>query len=137
MRSIKKIVVHCSATPDGLDEGFKEINQYHLSRGWKSPSGIGCGYHFLIRRDGTVEVGRMVNEIGAHVQWANADSIGVCLIGTHEFVPEQIKSLKRVVNGLLEEFPGTTVHEHREFPSAIAQGKTCPNINVKEVLGIK
>jgi N-acetylmuramoyl-L-alanine amidase len=119
-----------------MDVGFKEINQWHLDHKWESPKGVGCGYHFIIRRNGIIEVGRTIDEKGAHVEGANFDSIGICLIGTHEFNQNQITSLKRIIDGLLAQFPNATIHEHREFPSAKAQGKTCPNINVKHVLGI-
>ena len=136
MREISKIVVHCSASPDAMDIGFKEINSWHLEKGWKGPSGIGCGYHFIVRRNGAVEVGRMVDEKGAHVQGQNHDSVGVCLVGTHEFLESQIKSLRRVVASLLEQFPGSKVFGHREFASAKAQHKTCPNLSVHSVLGI-
>ena len=136
MRPISKVVVHCSATPDFQDVGFKEINAWHLEKGWKGPSGIGSGYHYIIRRNGTVEVGRMPDEAGAHVQGANFDSVGVCLIGTHEFNESQIKSLRRVILSLLAMFPGSKVYEHRQFPSAKKQGKTCPNMDVGAVLGI-
>ena len=134
MRAITKIIVHCSDSPDDQDIGFQEINQWHLMRGWKSPSGISCGYHFIIRRNGTVELGRMVNEVGAHVQGANLDSIGICLIGRQNFSDPQFISMKRIIGGLLEEFPESIIYGHREFPSAKAQGKTCPNFDVHQVL---
>lgn len=136
MRKINSIVVHCTASPDAMDVGFKEVNQWHLERGWKSTAGVHCGYHLLIRRNGTVEVGRMMNEIGSHVEGANEHSIGVCLVGTHEFNESQILSLKRVVDGLMEMFPETKVYGHREFESARRQGKTCPNMDIHSVLGL-
>ncbi len=134
MRSITKIIVHCSDSSDDQDIGFQGINVWHLTRGWKSPTGIGCGYHFIIRRNGTVEVGRMVNEVGAHVQGANLDSIGICLVGRQNFSNPQFISMKRIISGLLEEFPESVIYGHREFPSAQAQGKTCPNFDVHEIL---
>lgn len=136
MRKIAKLVVHCSATPDAMDVGFKEINQWHLEKRWAGRSGIGCGYHFIIRRNGIVEVGRMVNEKGAHVEGENYDSIGVCLVGTHEFHESQIKSLKRVIDGLIGQYPASRVYGHREFNSAKLQGKTCPNFDCHVVLGL-
>jgi len=136
MRNITQIVVHCSASPDFQNIGFKEINQWHLDKGWKGPSGVGCGYHWIIRRNGVVETGRMPNEKGAHVQGHNANSVGICLIGTHEFDQSQFTSLKRIIEALKEEFPGATVHEHREFDTAKVQGKTCPNFSVHDVLNV-
>lgn len=131
MRQINKIIIHCSATPDDRDIGFQEINRGHLLKGWKSPSGVGCGYNFLIRRNGTIEIGRTVDEIGAHVEGANSDSIGVCLIGIKDFKPEQFASLKRLLKSFAAMYPKATLHAHNEFASAKAQGKTCPNFDVK------
>ena len=136
MRPIAKIIVHCSASPDAMDIGFKEVNQWHLERGWKSPAGVHCGYHYLIRRHGVIEVGRMPHEVGAHVEGENQNSIGICLIGTHEFLEAQIISLKRLVDGLAWMFPGARVFGHREFESAKKQKKTCPNIDVHSILGL-
>ena len=39
------------------------------------------GYHYVIDTDGTVETGRMVGEIGAHVKGHNQYSVGICLVG--------------------------------------------------------
>lgn len=136
MRPISKIITHCSATPDVMDIGFEEINGWHLQRDFKSPTGVGCGYHFVIRKNGVIEVGRMVDEVGAHVSGENEFSIGVCVVGTHEFNQAQIHSLRRVVDGLLGQYPTAKVYGHREFPSAKAKGKTCPNMDVHQVLSI-
>ena len=136
MREISKLIVHCSDSPDAFDIGMREIDQWHLQRGFLATSGIHCGYHFVIRRNGIVEVGRMINEIGAHVEGANEDSIGICLVGTHEFNQNQIKSLKRIIDGLLAQFPEAKIYGHLEFESAKRQGKTCPNMDVHAVFGL-
>ena len=61
MRKINDLIVHCAATYDTMDIGVKEIRKVHVDEnGWKD-----IGYHFVIRRDGTVEKGRDVSVIGA------------------------------------------------------------------------
>lgn len=55
MKKIDAIVVHCSATKAGQDIGKKEITQMHLQRGFST-----IGYNYIIRLDGTVEVGRRI-----------------------------------------------------------------------------
>lgn len=134
MRQINKIVIHCSDHPDDRDIGFQEINKDHLINGWKSSSGVGCGYHYVIRKNGTVEVGRTPEEIGAHVPEANRTGIGICLVGRNKFTKEQFNSLQRMINSFSVLYPRATLHAHNEFPSAKKQGKTCPNINIHEVL---
>ena len=134
MRSVKQLIIHCSDSPDDLDVGFIEVNNWHKERHWESESGVHCGYHFIIRRNGVIEVGRTADEIGAHCKGANGDSIGICLIGTKKFDQKQFDSLIRLVTGLKRQYVITTVAGHRDYPTAIQQGKTCPNFEVKKVL---
>ena len=72
----KYIVVHCSATVNSPDFDWKTIDRMHRQRSW-----ICIGYHYVIRTDGTIEEGRPMDSIGAHVKGYNDESIGICLIG--------------------------------------------------------
>ena len=76
MRTINKIIVHCSATQEGRDLDAAEINKWHLKRGWN-----GIGYHYVVLLDGTIEYGRSIYKQGAHVKGENEGSIGICYIG--------------------------------------------------------
>jgi len=78
VRKINKIIIHCSATPPDMNIGVKEIDRWHKERGWK-----GIGYHYVIRRDGTIEYGRPVGDIGAHTRGQNRNSIGICWVGAN------------------------------------------------------
>lgn len=73
-RRISEIIIHCSATPEGRDVTAAQIDQWHRQRGFKS-----IGYHYVIRLDGSVEVGRNETAIGAHCSGHNRSSIGICL----------------------------------------------------------
>ena len=54
MRELNRIILHCSATPEGRDVPASVIRRWHIEdRGWSD-----IGYHFVIRLDGTVEAGR-------------------------------------------------------------------------------
>lgn len=70
------IVVHCSATRPAQDIGAAEIRGWHIARGYWD-----IGYHLVIRRDGRIETGRPLDDIGAHVAGFNAISVGLCLVG--------------------------------------------------------
>jgi N-acetylmuramoyl-L-alanine amidase len=127
MRVIHKIIVHCSDTDGG---NAAAIRKYHMApppngRGWHD-----IGYHFVIDQDGTPELGRHEEIIGAHCEGHNADSLGICLIGKKEFSAAQMLSLRELVISLLKKYNLTeeNVFGHYEFDTAIAQGKTCPNI---------
>jgi N-acetylmuramoyl-L-alanine amidase len=77
MRSIDTIILHYTATPPGMDIGVNEVRQWHVEeRGWSD-----IGYHYLIRIDGTIEVGRPLEDIGAHCEGHNECSVGVAYVG--------------------------------------------------------
>ena len=134
MRRIKRIVIHCAATRPSLDIGADDIRNWHINdNGWAD-----IGYHHVIRKDGTLEIGRPLARAGAHVAGHNADSIGVCLVGgvaengrTPEanFTPEQWATLDRLVTDLCKQFPEASVHGHNEFSS-----KACPSFDVRRWL---
>lgn len=133
MRKITKIIVHCSATPEGRDYTVADIDRWHKQRGWK-----GIGYHFVIYRDGSVHPGRKIEEIGAHCVGQNANSIGICYIGglaadgktpKDTRTPAQKAALRSLINELKAKFPGITVHGHREFAN-----KACPCFDVRTEL---
>ena len=75
-RTIKEIILHCSATPEGKDYSVDTIRKWHLQRGFSD-----IGYHYVIYRDGSIHNGRDVNISGAHCTNHNSKSIGVCYIG--------------------------------------------------------
>jgi N-acetylmuramoyl-L-alanine amidase len=130
MRKITDIIVHCSASPDNRDVDAAEIRKWHVEgNGWND-----IGYHYVIKRSGQVEVGRPVEKIGSHCVGANSQSIGICLVGEKKFTEEQFTALKVLVASLKKRFPGVKISGHRDWPSAKAQGKTCPNFDVSKVL---
>ena len=76
MRIINLIVVHCSATRGDCTLSPEDLDRLHRRRGFN-----GTGYHYYIRKDGTVHLTRPVERIGAHVKGFNANSIGICYEG--------------------------------------------------------
>lgn len=131
MRKISTIIIHCAATKPSMDIGLKEIEKWHLERGFNS-----VGYHYIIRRNGQIENGRPKDRAGAHTQGHNANSIGICLVGgisekgapEANFTRNQWKSLERLIRILKADFPWVTVHGHNEFTKA----KACPSFDVQE-----
>lgn len=132
MRRINEIIVHCSATKEGRDYTVADIDKWHKRNGWE-----GIGYHFVVYRDGTIHSGRPVERAGAHCRGHNANSIGVCYIGGLDAAgnakdtrtAEQCKSLRVLINRLLEKYPKATVHGHCEFAA-----KACPCFDVQKEL---
>lgn len=132
IRKIDKIILHCSATPEGRPVTVEQIRMWHRQRGFRT-----IGYHYVVYLDGTVHAGRPVNEIGAHCLGQNANSIGVCYIGGLEaksLLPKdtrteaQKKTLRELVAKLQKEYPGATIHGHKEFAN-----KACPCFEIKDL----
>lgn len=128
------IVVHCAATRPSMDIGAREIRQWHKrDNGW-----LDIGYHFVIRRDGTIEEGRKVDQVGAHVKDYNSISVGICLVGgvddelkpQYNFTKEQEVSLKAKLQELKNKYPVAAIKGHRDFDS----GKACPSFDVAKWL---
>lgn len=76
MRTVTLIIIHCSAVRPNQLSSAKDITQWHKARGWRT-----IGYHYVVRRDGTVENGRPIEQIGAHCVNHNRYSIGICYEG--------------------------------------------------------
>lgn len=130
MRKISKIIIHCAATPEGSDFTVQQIDSWHRQRGFRC-----IGYHFVIYRDGSVHVGRPIEQSGAHTSGHNAHSIGICYIGgcaadgktpKDTRTQAQKDALVKLVRELRSQFPGATVHGHNEFAA-----KACPSFNVQ------
>ena len=131
MRNINKLIIHCSATRECDDSvNASVIDRWHKARGWK-----GCGYHFIVLIDGTIETGRMIDKVGAHVKGMNKSSIGICYIGGLERdaktpkdtrTPQQKESLLLLIKTLNKIYPEATLHGHNEFSN-----KACPSFDVQ------
>jgi N-acetyl-anhydromuramyl-L-alanine amidase AmpD len=127
IEEVKYIVLHCAETPATMDIGVAEIRQWHLKRGW-----FDIGYHYVIRRDGTIETGRPTDRPGAHARGFNHISLGICLVGgkgDDEFTDDQWDALAGLVIGLKQAHPDAMVLGHRDLPNV---NKTCPNFDARE-----
>jgi len=127
---ITEIIVHCSATAEGKDFSVKDIDRWHRERGWS-----GCGYHYVIRLDGTIEQGRMESQIGAHCYGHNMNSIGVCYIGglaSDGKTPKDTRTIKQkaslraLLRRLRQKYPEATIYGHRDFAA-----KACPSFDAR------
>jgi len=130
MRKIKRIVIHVSDSDDSLDFGFEDINDWHRKRGWLSPSGVSCGYHYIVRRNGDVERGRPIEEIGAHAAGWNSDSIGICWVGRNNPGEDQFRSLKQLVRALMSNYEVSVDYLLGHYE--LNPNKTCPNLDMNK-----
>ena len=125
MRTITLIVVHCSANRAGSALRMADIDCCHRSCGW-----LGCGYHYVIPTDGTIEPGRPDEMTGAHCKRHNRYSIGVCYIGglSADGVPSDTRTeaqraaLRSLLEDLHRRYPKALIVGHRDLDP----GKACP-----------
>ena len=117
MRKINKIIIHCTATPEGRDVSIDEVRRWH----------------FLVRLDGTVEEGRPIEMTGAHTRSHNWDSIGIAYSGgtgkNGEWLDTRTDAQKDALVDLicqLHDCYGGTVYGHRDFSE-----KACPSFDAK------
>lgn len=128
------IAIHCSATQPKQDIGAAEIERWHRKRSF-----LAIGYHYVIRRDGTLELGRPDDTVGAHVEGHNSTSVGICLVGgvdaklkaQNNFTDEQFATLRDLLVELKEKYPDAEIKGHRDFPNV---AKDCPSFSVKDWL---
>jgi N-acetyl-anhydromuramyl-L-alanine amidase AmpD len=128
--STDEIIIHCAATKPSMDTDAATIDRWHRERGW-----LKIGYHYVIKRDGTVETGRERDEVGAHAKGHNSKSVGVCLVGglsednepETNFTDEQWASLGTLVDELTAAYPDAKVIGHNDVSE-----KSCPTFDVGE-----
>lgn len=82
-----RIILHNSGV--AVLQTVETIHSYHKN----SLRWAGIGYHFYIRKDGSIYRGRQEDAVGAHAYGSNSDSIGVCFEGdfNQETMPEAQK----------------------------------------------
>lgn len=131
MRKINKIILHCTATPEGRETTVDDIRKWHKAQGWSD-----IGYHYVVYLDGTVKKGRPIETIGAHTQGHNAGSIGIVYVGGIDKMtlkPKDTRTAKQkesLHNLLMEQmlkYKVATLHGHNEFAP-----KACPSFDVKK-----
>ena len=123
------LVIHCSAVKPDQTSSAAQIDTWHRKDNhWK----FGIGYHYVIRRDGTIESGRPEWMVGAHCKNHNAHSIGVCYEGGLDIrgdpADTRTEAQKKALRWLLGQL-------HRAYPRAVILGhhdldpqKDCPCI---------
>ena len=102
--STEMIVIHHAGFPDAdKDSSAEEIHKFHQEvNGW-----AGIGYHYVIRKDGTIEQGRRPLAVGAHAYQHNKNSVGICVAGNFDIGKpnrEQMDSLKLLTAWLCQRY---------------------------------
>jgi N-acetylmuramoyl-L-alanine amidase len=130
MRKIRELIWHCSATPEGIPFGAKDIDDWHKQRGW-----AGIGYHKVVLLDGTVEEGRPVERAGAHCRGRNTDTLGYVYIGGVDKrfkakdtrTDAQKETMLRLTKEAIRKYGVKQVSGHNQYAA-----KACPSFDVRK-----
>lgn len=135
-KNITRIFLHCTATREGRDIDAASIKRWHLEQGWSD-----IGYHFVIRLDGTIEIGRDESVPGSHVKGFNKGSIGVVYVGGLDAqgkakdtrTDAQKKAMEWLCRELGAAYPIARFRGHRDAsPDRNGDGKITSNEWLKE-----
>jgi N-acetylmuramoyl-L-alanine amidase len=136
MRPIHTLVWHCTATPEGREFTRAEIDAMHRARGFAK-----IGYHRLVHLDGSVSIGRLDSDVGAHVAGHNTGTLGFSYVGglnaagkpADTRTPAQKATMERLTRETLAAYPAIkAVVGHRDLsPDSDGDGQVEPHEWVK------
>jgi N-acetylmuramoyl-L-alanine amidase len=127
-RVITKVFLHCSASNRPNHDDVEVIRSWHKQRGWSD-----IGYHYFIRADGTIEIGRDIESKPAAQKGHNTGSIAICLHGLYpgDFTIEQFDSVYNLCSAIDDAYEDRRIsfHGHCEVSN-----KPCPVFDYPAVL---
>ncbi len=148
-RAITTVIAHWTGTYINQDIGSENVNQWHVDRGW-----AGCGYHYIIRRDGKLQRGRPLNRQGAHAGATdisfNPRSIGIAFAGGYNcpsgtpnpnkfisaesLTTKQMATFEMFMGTFYQVHPGGQAYGHSDVDN---KGKVDPGFDVPEYVRMK
>lgn len=126
-RPVNRVFIHCSASDNPAHDNVATMDAWHKARGWS-----GVGYHYFIRKDGMLEIGRDLAKIPAAQEGNNTGTIAICLHGllVEKFTGPQFEALRALCRQINAAYsPLLTFHGHCEVAN-----KTCPVFDYRDVL---
>ena len=127
-RPCDMLVIHHTDTYEDMNTSAKTIDRWHRSDPFNFDE---IGYHLIITRNGSIQMGRDLNREGAHASamGANRRSIGVAIVGGRKgnassrglvrssstFTFSQWKSLDTLINNFLLLFPDGSIVGHADI----------------------
>ncbi len=126
-RKVDRVFVHCSASDHPHHDDVSVMDKWHKQRGWS-----GVGYHFFIKKDGTLQAGRSLRKTPAAQGGNNRGTIAICLHGLQKsaFTEAQFDTLRELCKEIDDAYKGKiTFHGHKEVSP-----KSCPVFDYKKVL---
>ena len=113
MRKIDTIVLHHTA----CENPVPDIVSYHLRRGMRE-----VFYHYLISMSGELHVGRSIKNVGSRRRPAAIEVAIVGRLHINNILPEQEKTLYRLIDDLQQVFGIKDIKGHKDFSATICPG---------------
>lgn len=110
----------------------EDIHRWHKQKGWS-----GAGYHFLVRKDGSIYRMRPEDKVGAHAYGSNYNSIGICAEGKYqeETMPEvQKNSIVELCKYLCNKYSISTIQKHSDVCATSCPGSMYPFEEIKQAI---
>lgn len=127
----KMVVLHHA---DASVCSIEDIHRWHMDNGWS-----GCGYHYFVRKNGAIYIGRDEKAIGAHCINYNAVSIGICAEGNfnYEAMGEaQYNALLQLTRSILNKYGISRICGHFEVCSTDCPGSNFPLDRINKEAGV-
>lgn len=124
------VVIHHTGCND-IDASAEQIHGWHINNGW-----AGIGYHYVIRKDGTIERGRPEWAIGSHAYGENSHTIGIHLSGDFEQAhptAEQVEKCALLIADICERY-GLPINRETVVGHGELMATSCPGVNVQSLL---
>ena len=124
------IVLHHTGGND-IDASAEQIHGWHLNNGW-----AGIGYHYVIRKDGTIERGRPEWAIGSHACGENSHTIGIHLSGDFEQAEptsQQIEKCAMLIADIADRY-GLPIDRETIVGHGELMATSCPGTNLQSLL---
>ncbi|WP_317049979.1 peptidoglycan recognition family protein, partial [Clostridium neonatale] len=107
----------------------QDIHSWHLNNGWS-----GIGYHYFIRKDGSIYKGRPDGAIGAHCQGSNTNTLGICFEGNYmkETMPTaEYNAGIDLIKYLIGKYGNLPIYGHKELLATECPGANFPLADFK------
>lgn len=106
-------------------ETIEQIHAAHIRRGMS-----GCGYHYVVYRDGSIHRGRPEWAMGGHT-YRHGDCLGICAVGNYDKLlnrmpAAQRNSIRQLTQDIKRRYPVIRHRRHRDMSS---NATACPGRN--------
>lgn len=121
-----RIILHHAAAASCTAQ---DIHRWHLANGW-----TGIGYHYFVKKDGSIYRGRPELTIGAHTEGYNTSGIGICAEGNYskEQMPTaQKQAIAQLICDIRQRLGITVLQAHCDLNATECPGLYFPLAEIK------